>query len=46
MPPKQQYRIALHFQENNDRYHYQAPNPPVREIAVIFPSDRDTLASA
>jgi hypothetical protein len=46
MPPEQQCRIALCFQENNDRHHYQAPDPFIREIAIILPGDGDTPAGA
>ena len=46
MPSEQQCRIALRFQENNDRHRYQAPDPSVREIAVILPGDGDTPAGA
>src|SRR6266478_1807609 len=46
MPPEQQCRIALHFQQNTDRRRYQNPDPSVREIAVILPGDGDTPAGA
>jgi len=42
MPPEQQCRIALRFQENTDRRRYEGPQPAVREIAVILPGDGDT----
>ena len=42
MPLEEQCRIALHFQENTDRCHYQDPQPSVNEIAVILPGDGDT----
>ena len=46
MPPEQQCRIALRFQQNTDRRRYQNPDPSVREIAVILPGDGDTPAGA
>ena len=42
MPPEDQCRIALRFQENTDRRRYQDPLPTVREIAVILSGDGDT----
>ena len=42
IPSEGQYRIALRYQENTDRCHYQDPQPSVREIAVILPGDGDT----
>ena len=42
MPPEDQCRIALRFQENADRRRYNDPLPTVREIAVILPGDGDT----
>ena len=42
MPSEVQCRIALHFQENTNRYYYNDPLPSAREIAVILPGDRDT----
>ncbi len=46
MPPEQQCRIALRFQENNDRRRYQPPDPSVTEVAVILPGDGETPAGA
>jgi hypothetical protein len=44
MPPEQQCRIALCFQENCDRCCYNLPDAAVRKIAVILPGDGDTPA--
>ena len=44
MPPEQDCRIALRFQENCDRRRYQNPAATVTEIAVILPGDGDQPA--
>ena len=40
MPQEQQCQVVLCF-TGGDRHHYQAPDPSVREIAVILPGDGD-----
>jgi hypothetical protein len=42
MPPEDQCRIALRFQENTDRRRYEDPQPSVNEIAIILPGNGDT----
>jgi hypothetical protein len=42
MPPEDQCRIALRFQENIDRRRYDDPLPSANEIAIILPGDGDT----
>ena len=46
MPPDQQCRIALHFDQNTDRCRYNTPAEDVQEIAVILPGDGETPAGS
>jgi hypothetical protein len=41
MPPEQQCKIALHFDESCDRRRYHLPTAATDEIAVILPGDGD-----
>ena len=43
LPVEQQCTISLHFDENCDRRHYNAPDASVNEIAVILPGDGDQV---
>ena len=41
MPPEQQCKIALRFEEHSDRRRYNLPTAATNEIAVILPGDGD-----
>jgi hypothetical protein len=41
MPPEQQCKIALRFDQTCDRRRYNLPNATTNEIAVILPGDGD-----
>ena len=46
MPPDQQCRIALRFNQSTDRRRYNTPAENVQEIAVILPEDGETPANS